>query len=103
MKFSGTGDTGVSGSGTSARHGPRRTGRCRDGHENPADCSGDRTDRPADHCSHRTGVSVDVDDEAEDKGRQKIINLAGHGMHGATLHATGVKEFEADRSNSNHL
>ena len=30
----------------------------------PADCSGDRTDRPADHCSHRTGVSVDVDDEA---------------------------------------
>jgi hypothetical protein len=61
---SATGDTGVSGSGTSARHGPRRTGRCRDGHENPADCSGDRTDRPADHCSHRTGVSVDVDDEA---------------------------------------
>jgi hypothetical protein len=26
--------------------------------ENPADCSGDRTDRPANHSSHRTGVSV---------------------------------------------
>ena len=35
------------------------------GNENPADCSGDRTDRPADHCSHRTGVSVDVDDEQQ--------------------------------------
>ena len=26
--------------------------------KNPADRSGDRTDRPADHCSHRASVSV---------------------------------------------
>ena len=44
-----------------------------------------------------------VDDEAARiRVAEKIIKLAGHGMHGATLHAMGVKEFEADRSNSNH-
>ena len=28
---------------------------------------------------------------------EKIIELAGHGMRGATLHATAIREFEADR------
>jgi len=28
---------------------------------------------------------------------EKIIELAGHGMRGATLHATAIGEFEADR------
>jgi hypothetical protein len=28
---------------------------------------------------------------------EKIIELAGHGMRGATLHATAVKEVEAHR------
>ena len=28
---------------------------------------------------------------------EKIIELAGHGMRGATLHATAIKELEAPR------
>ena len=49
-------------------------------------------------------LGLHVDDEAARiRVAEKIIKLAGHGMHGATLHATAVKEFEADRSNSNHV
>ena len=49
-------------------------------------------------------LGLHVDDEAARiRVAEKIIKLAGHGMRGATLHATAVKEFEADRSNSNHV
>ena len=44
-------------------------------------------------------LGLHVDDEAARiKVAEKIIELAGHGMRGATLHATAAKEFEADRS-----
>ena len=43
------------------------------------------------------GLHVD-DGAARIKVAEKIIELAGHGMRGATLHATAAKEFEADRS-----
>jgi hypothetical protein len=43
-------------------------------------------------------LGVHVDDEAAGiKVAEKIIELAGHGMRGATLYATAAKEFEADR------
>ena len=43
-------------------------------------------------------LGVHVDDEAARiKVAEKIIELAGHGMRGATLYATAAKEFEADR------
>ena len=48
---SATGDTGVSNSGTSARHGPRRTGRCRDGQQRPR--SGGSSGRRGGRCDHR--------------------------------------------------
>jgi hypothetical protein len=44
-------------------------------------------------------LGVHVDDEAARiKVAEKIIELAGHGMRGATLHATAAKEFKADRN-----
>ena len=49
-------------------------------------------------------LGLHVDDEAARiRVAEKIFKLAGHGMRGATLHATAVKEFEADRSNGNHV
>jgi hypothetical protein len=49
-------------------------------------------------------LGLHVDDEAARiRVAENIFKLAGHGMHGATLHATAVKEFEADRSNGNHV
>jgi hypothetical protein len=42
-------------------------------------------------------LPIHVDDEAARiRVAEKIIKLAGHGMHGATLQATAIKEFEAD-------
>jgi hypothetical protein len=44
-------------------------------------------------------LRLHVDDEASRrKVAKKIIELAGHGMRGATLHTTAAKEFEADRN-----
>ncbi len=44
-------------------------------------------------------LGLHVDDEAARiKVAEKIIELAGHGMRGATLHATVAKEFEAERN-----
>jgi hypothetical protein len=44
-------------------------------------------------------LGLHVDDEAARiKVAEKIIELAGHGMRGATLQATAAKEFEGDRS-----
>jgi hypothetical protein len=44
-------------------------------------------------------LGLHVDDEAARiKVAEKIIELAGHGMRGATLHATAAKEFKADRN-----
>jgi hypothetical protein len=37
------------------------------------------------------------DEAARIKVAEKIIELAGHGMRGATLHAIAVRECEADR------
>jgi hypothetical protein len=38
------------------------------------------------------------DEAARIRVAEKIIELAQHGMRGATLHATAAKEFEADRN-----
>jgi hypothetical protein len=44
-------------------------------------------------------LGLHVDDEAARiKVAEKIIELAGHGMRGAALHATATKEFETDRN-----
>jgi len=44
-------------------------------------------------------LGLHSDDEAAGiRVAEKIIELAGNGMRGATLHATGAKEFEADHS-----
>ena len=43
------------------------------------------------------GLSID-DEASRTKVAEKIIELAGHGMRGATLHTTAVREFKADRS-----
>ena len=37
------------------------------------------------------------------KVAEKIIELAGHGMRRATLHATAAKEFEADITGYLHI
>ena len=44
------------------------------------------------------GLGVSTDDEETTRlVAEKIIELAGHGMRGATLHATAIKELEAHR------
>jgi hypothetical protein len=44
------------------------------------------------------GLCVSTDDEETTRlVAEKIIELAGHGMRGATLHATAIKELEARR------
>jgi hypothetical protein len=44
------------------------------------------------------GLGVSSDDEETTRlVAEKIIELAGHGMRGATLHATAIKELEAHR------
>jgi hypothetical protein len=44
-------------------------------------------------------LGLHADEEAARiKVAEKIIELAGHGLRGATLHMTAVKEFEEDRS-----
>ena len=43
-------------------------------------------------------LGLHADEEAARiKVAEKIIELAGHGMRGATLHMTAVREFEANR------
>jgi hypothetical protein len=43
-------------------------------------------------------LGIGADDKAgRRKIAEKIIELAGHGMRGATLHATAAKEFEAHK------
>jgi hypothetical protein len=43
-------------------------------------------------------LGLDADDKAARmRVAEKIIELAGHGMRGATFHATAAKEFGADR------
>ena len=37
------------------------------------------------------------DEETTRLVAEKIVELAGHGMRGATLHATAIKELEAHR------
>jgi hypothetical protein len=43
------------------------------------------------------------DEAARIRVAEKIIELAQHGMRGATLHATAAKEFEADRNRYLHI
>jgi len=45
------------------------------------------------------GLCVSTDDEETTRlVAEKIVELAGHGMRGATLHATAIKELEAHRA-----